>query len=145
MLTLLLTVCWQLITCQPDTETWHYIYIYIYTYIYIYIYIYIYLCLYLYFVLVILYTYIPNVTLLSSLFFEHPQSCPPSSLPPKGCSFTHLPTHSKSTTLVFPYIGVSCLHRKKVLPSLWHQTRPSSVPYAAGAKGPSMCILWWVI
>jgi len=55
------------------------------------------------------------------------------------------PNHSCLTVLASSYGGASSLHRTKGLPSHWCQIRPSSAIYAAGAKDPTMCTLWFVV
>jgi hypothetical protein len=68
-------------------------------------------------------------------------------LPPRECSPTHPPTHppthSSPSTLAFPYTGPLSLHRTKGYPFHWCLIKPSSVTYAAGAMGPSMCTPWF--
>jgi hypothetical protein len=51
----------------------------------------------------------------SCLIISHPILSP---LPPRECSSTP-PAHSCPTTLAFPYLGASNLHRTKGLPFLW--------------------------
>lgn len=67
----------------------------------------------------------------------HPSPCLNGIAPPT--------THTYITTLAFPYIGALNPIRPKGCSSHWCPTRPSPATYAAGAMGPSMCILWLVV
>jgi hypothetical protein len=64
----------------------------------------------------------------------------PLPLPLWGCY-----PHSLLPALAFPYTGALNTLRPKSYFSQWCPTRSSSATYAAGAMGPSMCILWLVV
>jgi len=70
---------------------------------------------------------------------ETPISSPPPHRLPWGCSPSHPPT--PTSHWAFLYTRAFCLHSTKGLSFYWHQARPSSPTYAAGAMDLSMCTL----
>jgi hypothetical protein len=54
---------------------------------------------------------------------------------------SHLPTHSWLSTLAFPYLGSSSLHRTKGLPFQWCQIRQFSATYPTAVMG-ILCALF---